>query len=77
MDLLKHDIATEFPHLSDKIHEMKTTNAHFAKLYTGYDETNREIQKSELGGNAMADEALEELKKQRLKLKDELVQMLN
>ena len=76
MDLLKHDIATEFPNLTDKIHELKTTNAHFARLYTGYDETNREIQKSELGGNAMTDEALEVLKKQRLKLKDEIVQML-
>ncbi|MBC7378433.1 MAG: DUF465 domain-containing protein [Burkholderiaceae bacterium] len=77
MDLLKHDIPTEFPHLTDKIHEMKTSNGHFAKLYTRYDETNHEIRKSEMGGNPMADEALEAMKKLRLKLKDEIVNMLS
>ena len=76
MDLLNHDIPTEFPHLVDKIRELKTNNGHFAKLYERYDETNREVQKVELGATAMADEGLEELKKQRLKLKDEIVAML-
>ena len=76
MDLLKHDIPTEFPHLVDKIHELKANNGHFAKLYESYDETNREVQKVELGATAMADEGLEALKKQRLKLKDEIVAML-
>lgn len=76
MDLLKHDITHEFPHLKDRIHELKTHNGHFAKLYTRYDEINHEVQKSELGANPMTDEALEVLKKQRLKLKDEIVLML-
>ena len=76
MDLLKHDIPTEFPHLLDKIHELKTNNAHFAKLYERYDDTNREVQKVELGAQVMADEGLEELKKLRLKLKDDIVVML-
>ena len=76
MQLLKHDIATEFPHLKDRIHALKTSHHHFAKLYAAYDEVNHEITKVETGGGVMTDEALESLKKRRLKLKDEIVQML-
>lgn len=77
MDLLKHDIATEFPHLKDKIHALKTTNAHFAKLFDQYDEINHAIAHFEGGTAAITDEALEIEKKKRLKLKDEISQMLN
>jgi uncharacterized protein YdcH (DUF465 family) len=77
MDLLKHDIAHEFPQLKDKIHTLKTTHHHFARLYNAYDEVNHIIGRIETGGGVMSDEALEDLKKQRLKLKDEIVQMLN
>jgi hypothetical protein len=77
MDLLKHDIASEFPALKDKIHTLKTTQHHFAKLYTEYDELNHQIALVETGGAVMTDEGLEILKKKRLKLKDEIVFMLN
>lgn len=77
MDLLKHDIVHEFPQLKDKIHTLKTTNHHFARLYTEYDALNHEVAKVETGGAVMIDEALEDLKKKRLKLKDEIVQMLS
>jgi len=77
MDLLKHDIAHEFPQLKDKIHALKTTHHHFARLYNDYDAVNHTIAKVETGGAVMADEALENLKKQRLKLKDDIVRMLH
>ena len=77
MDLLKHDIVHEFPQLKDKIHTLKTTHHHFARLYNAYDEVNHTIAKIETGGAVMSDQALEDLKKQRLKLKDEIVEMLN
>jgi uncharacterized protein len=77
MELLKHDIVHEFPQLKDKIHTLKTTHHHFARLYNDYDEVNHTIAKVETGGAVMTDEALENLKKQRLKLKDEIVQMLH
>jgi uncharacterized protein YdcH (DUF465 family) len=77
MDLLKHDIASEFPALKDKIHSLKTTHSHFAKLYTEYDELNHQIALVDTGGTVMTDIALEALKKKRLHLKDEIVQMLN
>lgn len=77
MDLLKHDIVSEFPLLKERIHTLKTTHHHFARLFNNYDEVNHTIAKVETGGAVMADEALENLKKQRLKLKDEIVQMLH
>jgi uncharacterized protein YdcH (DUF465 family) len=77
MDLLKHDIAHEFPELKDKIHTLKTTHQHFAKLYTEYDALNHAIATAETGGAVISDAALEVEKKKRLKLKDEIVQMLN
>ena len=40
MDLLNHDIAHEFPEHLEKIHSLKTTDAHFAKLFDEYDDDN-------------------------------------
>jgi len=77
MDLLKHDIVSEFPQFKDKIHTLKTSNHHFAKLFTEYDALNHAIAKFETGGGVITDEALEVNKKTRLKLKDEILQMLN
>ena len=76
MDLLNHDIAHEFPEHQEKIHSLKTTDAHFAKLFTAYDEDNYAIKKYELGGAVITEEALEELKKKRLSTKDQIYQRL-
>ena len=79
MNLLKHDIATEFPQYKDKIQSLKAGNAHFAKLFESYDLLNHAITKVETTGGAgaaMTDAALEVEKKKRLKLKDEIVYML-
>ena len=76
MDVLNHDIAHEFPEHQEKIHSLKTTDAHFAKLFTEYDEDNYAIKKYELGGAVITEEALEELKKKRLSAKDQIYQRL-
>jgi uncharacterized protein len=76
MDLLNHDIAHEFPEHIEKMRELKTSNQHFAKLFTQYDEDNHAIAKYELGDGAISEEGLEELKKRRLKTKDEIYEML-
>lgn len=79
MNLLKHDIATEFPQFKDKIQSLKASNAHFAKLLESYDLLNHAITKVETTGGAgasLTDAALEIEKKKRLKLKDEILQML-
>jgi uncharacterized protein len=76
MDLLNHDIAHEFPEHLDKMRALKTSNQHFAKLFSQYDEDNHAIAQYELGDGAISDEGLEELKKKRLKTKDEIYEML-
>ena len=76
MDLLNHDIAHEFPEYSEKMRDLKMTDAHFAKLFNEYDEDNHAIKKYELGGAVISDEALEIMKKKRLILKDQIYQRL-
>jgi uncharacterized protein len=76
MDLLNHDIVSEFPEHVEKIRDLKTSNKHFAELFTRYDKENHAIAQLEHGNGAITDEGLEELKKDRLKTKDEIYAML-
>lgn len=76
MELLKHDIEIEFPELKGKIQTLRSTHSSFARLYDGYEEVNRTIRKAEMGGVVMTEAELEELKKQRVKLKDDMVRLL-
>lgn len=76
MDLLNHDIAHEFPEHVEKIRDLKSNDAHFAKLFNEYDEDNHAIKKYELGGAVISAEALEDLKKKRLNTKDQIYQQL-
>jgi len=72
----KHDLVHEFPEYREQIHEMKMNNAHFAKLFNEYDELEHSVHRCETGVETPSDEYLEDLKKQRLALKDALFAML-
>ena len=76
MASVHHDLVHELPEFRDQIHQLKTTNAHFSKLFDEYHQVNREVMRIEGEGIPIADEAFEQLKKQRLSLKDELYGML-
>ena len=67
------------PELQDKIHELKKSNNHFAKLLREYDGYCLEIGRAEsdVSGYMMSDLDLEQLKKERLALKDEMLTMVN
>ncbi len=71
-----HDLAHEFPEHKERIHALKMENAHFAKQFDAYHAVNKDIEALENNESPVADETLEELKKQRLELKDELYAML-
>ena len=73
----KHDLIHELPEYREKIHQLKMTNSHFAKLFDEYHEVNRQVHRIEAGVENTADEFLEGLKKQRLKLKDDLFALLH
>jgi len=68
----KHDLLHEFPEHKDKIHELKLSNAHFAKLFEQYHEVEHEVRRIEEGNETTSDDYLEQKKKERLKLKDDL-----
>lgn len=72
----KHDLHHEFPEYHDRIHELKTSNSHFARLFEEYHDINREILKIEEGAENTSDEYLEALKKKRLLHKDELYRII-
>ena len=71
-----HNLVTEFPEHEDKIHELKKTNHHFERLLKEHHELDKKIRQDEVGANTICDEELENLKKKRLHLRDELYAML-
>ena len=72
----KHDLVHEFPEYKERIHELKTSDSHFAKLFDEYHELEHEVRRIEAGNETPSDEYTEEIKMRRLKLKDELYNML-
>jgi uncharacterized protein YdcH (DUF465 family) len=76
MSHVAHELHEEFPGDAARLHELKLNNPHFARLADRYHEINREIHRAEAGVDAVNDEALETMKKQRLTLKDEIASLL-
>lgn len=73
---LHHPLIHEFPEHREAIHELKTSNAHFRRLFDEYHRLDREVVRIE-GEIAPASDAVAEgLKKRRLQLKDDLHRML-
>jgi len=72
----KHDLVHELPEHKDAIHTLKMTNQHFARLFDEYHEVDHEVHRIETGIENTSDEYLEERKKVRLYLKDQLYRMI-
>ncbi|MBA6231153.1 MULTISPECIES: YdcH family protein [unclassified Colwellia] len=72
MIIEKHDLHHEFPEFTDEIHNLKMNDAHFDRLFKAYHELNQEVRHIEQGVENTSDEYLDQQKKQRLHLKDEL-----
>jgi uncharacterized protein YdcH (DUF465 family) len=76
MTIKGHSILNDFPEMREHIHEVKMEDGHFARLSERYDELEHSIRLMESGAEVCTDEHLEELKKKRLKMKDELFSIL-
>lgn len=76
MELLNHDLAHDFPQLIGKIRSLKLSSSRFLHLFNDYDTINNAIIKLEQDGSAIGDVAMEDMKKKRLKIKDDIYQML-
>ena len=71
-----NELADAFPDDAEALHQLKLTNAHFARLAEQHHEVNREIHRIEAEIDAASDDRLEALKKERLHLLDEIAAML-
>lgn len=74
---IPHELQDEFPQEARFIEQLAGTNYEFKRLVTSYEEVNRNIYQIESEEQPTADEVLERLKKQRLKLKDEIAAALS
>ncbi|MEL7213434.1 MAG: DUF465 domain-containing protein [Pseudomonadota bacterium] len=71
-----HELAEEFPDKIAAMQALKESDAHFAKLAEAYHEVNRTIHRAETNVEPMDRFAEEDLRKERMRLKDEIARML-
>ncbi|MBK1701028.1 YdcH family protein [Thiococcus pfennigii] len=71
-----HDLLHEFPELEGKIATMRASDEEFARIMDQYDDLDARVRSLEELGVPVADETIEELKKERLLLKDRLYSFL-
>lgn len=76
MPLEHHPLVKEFPELHDTLHQLKMQDARFRELLAEYEKLDKHIYRIESGAEPDSDQFTEELKVQRVRLKDELYGML-
>ena len=72
MYIQPHDVEHEFPEFKQTLEEMKSQDSHLAQLVEEYEQLNAEIVDIEENEKPFQDFEFEEMKKRRLKLKDEI-----
>ena len=72
-----HDLHSEFPDDGEILHQLKVSDPRFAGLAEEYHTENKEIQRIESGIEASSDSRLDELKKRRLLMLDEVSAMID
>ncbi len=72
MPLTHHPLVKEFPEYKEQIRNLKMTNHHFSKIMKEYEEVDKHVFRIESDAEPTGDEYIRDLKKKRLKLKDEL-----
>jgi uncharacterized protein YdcH (DUF465 family) len=71
-----HELGDDFPGQADLIHELKTSNAHFANLADRYHEINLAVHRAETDVEPTDDLHMAELRKERMVLKDQIAAAL-
>lgn len=71
-----HELAEDFPDMVDRIRELKLSDTRFARLVDQYHEINRAVHRAETGVEPCEDLAEVEMRKKRMRLKDEIAGML-
>ncbi len=76
MSELGHDLHALFPEQNDILHKLKLESAHYRTLADLHHKLIQEISRIEAGLEPAADDRLEDLKKQRLGVLDEVAAMI-
>lgn len=71
-----HDLYTEFPEMRDAIDVLKAESGYFASLFFRYNRLTGKVEDLEEHDMPVADYTIEEMKKARLRLKDEIYNLL-
>ncbi|MDP1605364.1 MAG: DUF465 domain-containing protein [Rhodocyclaceae bacterium] len=71
-----HDLYTEFPEMRAALDALKAASGHFSGLCARYDRLTGKVENLEAHDMPVADFTLEDMKKMRVKLKDEIYQLL-
>jgi hypothetical protein len=76
MTHVPHELHEEFPDDYEVLHRLQVEDAHFARLADEYHGINRQIHRIESNVEPASDVHSEELRRQRLRLKDEIAGLL-
>ena len=71
-----NDLLEDFPDKRDRIHQLKTSDNRFARLYDEYNELNRTIHRIETRVEPTTEDVEEDLKRRRVRIKDEILVIL-
>ncbi len=72
-----HELHEEFPELVERMHDLKVSDAHFAKLFDEYHDINRAVHRAETNVEPVDNMTETDLRKQRAALKDEIYRYLS
>ncbi|NBC97279.1 MAG: DUF465 domain-containing protein [Deinococcus-Thermus bacterium] len=76
MSHVPHELSDDFPDQAELIHRLKGEDGHFARLAERYHELNRQVHRAETDVEPMDDMAMQDLRKKRMALKDEIAAIL-
>lgn len=72
MSHVPHELAEEFPDMASQMSALRQSDSHFAKLTDSYHELNRAVHRAETDVEPTSDDHMQEMRKQRMALKDEI-----
>ena len=71
-----HELAQEFPQFTTLMHHLRQVDGHFARLCESYHAVNGEIHRAETDIAPVGDFRMQDMRKERMRLKDEIYGML-
>ena len=71
-----HELHEEFPEFAEQIHLLKMSDPHAVKLFDQYHAVNRKIHRAETDIEPTDDFHMADMRKERMRLKDEIARIL-